>query len=181
MRYCENRTAGAACRHTREGRRMVVCRLSARYHGIPPESPTDCLSISPGAASRSGWRARVAFREEPTMSRAIGLGCLLALLAGQAAIVSADGKGPEPLTKEERARLEGEATRLSREGFDLHGAGRYAEAVKRMEQVLAIVRRLYPAEAFPGGHPHLAQSLNHPGPALRCVGRAGQRVARGAA
>src|SRR5262249_1741719 len=111
------------------------------------------------------------------MSRFALLGCLLALLAGLAIVVSADGKEPEPLTKEERARLETEATKLNDDGIELYRDGRYAEAVHRLEQALAVRERLYPKQDFPAGHLDLAASLNNLGIALQSLGRYDRAVA----
>src|SRR5262245_50441042 len=105
------------------------------------------------------------------------VGCLLTVLIGPGAIPAQEDK-PKPLTPEERARLEMEAFQLNQEGSDLYRAGRFAEAVKRMEAALAARKRLYPHGEFPDGHPELAMSLNNLGSVLQSLGRAAQALPR---
>src|SRR5690349_1990409 len=103
------------------------------------------------------------------MTRACILWCLVGLLGLLAPSAWADDAAQE-LTPTRRAELEKESLRLNQEGMQLYRAGRFAEAVQRMQEALAMTQKLYPAARYPAGHPHLAGSLNNLGGVLQAMG-----------
>jgi CHAT domain-containing protein/tetratricopeptide (TPR) repeat protein len=108
-------------------------------------------------------------------SQIIGVGLmLLAVLAcgpGAPATRADDKSKAEELTPAQREQLEREVKRLTEEMDNQYKAGRYAEAAKLAEHVLAVNKRLYPPEQYPDGHSDLAQSLNNLGFLLKARGR----------
>jgi CHAT domain-containing protein/tetratricopeptide (TPR) repeat protein len=89
------------------------------------------------------------------------------LCLGASAASGQSGPLKEGLTADQRRKLEQEARQLNELGVRHHQAGRLDEALKLVEKALQICRRLYPAERFPDGHPHLAASLENLGTLLQ--------------
>jgi tetratricopeptide (TPR) repeat protein/CHAT domain-containing protein len=116
--------------------------------------------------------------QEPLNRRWGGLAAVLALgaLVGAISLRAADPAGPSPLTEEERSRLEKHAAELDERADHLYQQGQYAEAIKAMEQALAMRQRLYPTDQYPQGHPDLATSLNNLGFLLKAQGKYGQAL-----
>jgi CHAT domain-containing protein/tetratricopeptide (TPR) repeat protein len=95
---------------------------------------------------------------------------LTAILLGLATgAVGARETAPD-LTPEQRARMQEQATEWAREAAGHSLAGRPAEALRLLRQVLEINKRLYPADQFPDGHADLAFSLNNVGYILLALG-----------
>lgn len=70
---------------------------------------------------------------------------------------------PKKLTDEERKELAAKYSERETDGFKAYKAGRPADAVKAVEEALAIGRRLYPAAEYPDGHRELATTLTNLG------------------
>jgi CHAT domain-containing protein/Tfp pilus assembly protein PilF len=104
-----------------------------------------------------------------------GSGVVLVLLAGCLGRAAAEDP-PKELTSEERARLEKQAVELNGRGVALHEQGRYPEALKVMQEALAVRRQLYPATRYPQGHPNLAASLSWVGTLLQEQGEYGKAL-----
>ena len=60
---------------------------------------------------------------------------------------------PPILTPEEQ-KLAGEAMRLHREGGELYGRGKAADAVAKMRQALEMYQKLFPAAKYPTDTPN---------------------------
>jgi CHAT domain-containing protein/Tfp pilus assembly protein PilF len=98
----------------------------------------------------------------------------LAVLAGAAPLRAADPAAPAPLSAEERSRLEKQVADLNERAGEQRQQGHHAEAARLLEQVLALHRRLYPADQFPQGRPDLATTLGNLGIVLAEQGQYGR-------
>src|SRR5258707_12431523 len=83
----------------------------------------------------------------------------LALAAGIVSPLHAQEPKPPELTPEERQKLAISAIKLNPEGVEPNQQGKYAEAVRKLDQTLAIRRTLFPVSSYPDGHPSLVHSL----------------------
>jgi tetratricopeptide (TPR) repeat protein len=72
----------------------------------------------------------------------------------------------QELSAAHRAGLEQEAAKLQEKGDALYRQGRYEEAIRLVRDALAMRRKLYSENPFPGGHPALTESLNNLGELL---------------
>src|SRR5262245_29967238 len=118
-------------------------------------------------------------RGNSTLRRALFLVVGLALLAcGWAASggrAAAQGPGEkQEVTAEERSRLRKEARQLNERGLTLYQQGRFVEAVRVLEQVLALRQKVYPPGLYPEGHSELASSLTNLGVLLQKRGEYAQ-------
>jgi CHAT domain-containing protein len=93
------------------------------------------------------------------------------LLAGLVVLLATRPFAGEPLTPEERGRLDAEAEKTYGDFWRLYQQGRMPEALDRAERLLALNRQLYPKEQFPDGHLALASSLSNMGNVLKWLGR----------
>jgi CHAT domain-containing protein/tetratricopeptide (TPR) repeat protein len=93
--------------------------------------------------------------------RGVVLG-VLALLAACPRRAMAEDPPKEP-TPEERARLEKQVKELDGRAHALYRQRRYPDAMKLSQEALATLRKLYPKERNPQGHPDLARALYHLG------------------
>lgn len=76
----------------------------------------------------------------------------------------------------EKANLAAEAATLNREGMQFYQQGKFAAATEKMRQSLDMFRKLYPASAYPDGHPDLAGALHNLGLVIRAMGQAEQAL-----
>jgi CHAT domain-containing protein/tetratricopeptide (TPR) repeat protein len=96
--------------------------------------------------------------------------------AARAQPVPGDG-GPALKAQAPRPAADPQAIRakikvLHAEAGRLYKEGKLAHTVPLAEQVLALLRKLYPAARYPAGHPELAVGLNNLGMALKAAGQA---------
>jgi CHAT domain-containing protein/Tfp pilus assembly protein PilF len=100
------------------------------------------------------------------------LGCCLFLLVLSPAPAARAQPLPhqDELNPEQQRKLEKEAWELNGRGLKLYQQGRLQEARKACERSLQILRRLYPPERFPDGHPDLATTLSNLGSLLKDCG-----------
>jgi CHAT domain-containing protein len=85
-------------------------------------------------------------------------GLLLGLAAGSARSQPVLLK--EELTAQERQKLEKEALALARQGAQRYQEGRLDDAVQLWARVVENLRRVYPPDRSPNGHPDLANGLD---------------------
>jgi CHAT domain-containing protein/tetratricopeptide (TPR) repeat protein len=100
------------------------------------------------------------------MARLTTLLPLLLALAGPAA-ARAQPLPPEADTQGLRAKIKA----LHAQAERLYQEGKLAHTVPLAEQVLALLRQLYPPGRYPAGHPDLAVGLNNLGMALKAAGQ----------
>jgi CHAT domain-containing protein/Flp pilus assembly protein TadD len=112
--------------------------------------------------------------------RSLVVRCMSSLLLGWLlAAVPGAVRAAEPideLTPAQREQLQKDAAKLNEQAVQLYSEGKYTEAARRLEQALAMRRRLYPAKDFPRGHPDLATSLNNLGALLQAQGEYGKAL-----
>jgi CHAT domain-containing protein len=89
------------------------------------------------------------------MTRWVTAVAVLALAA------SAQAAAPPDARTLARFRKIEEAIRLNLRGVGLYQAGKWAEAIRVLADVLRRRDELYPKERYPQGHPELAQSINN--------------------
>jgi CHAT domain-containing protein len=82
----------------------------------------------------------------------------------------ADDK-PGDLTPERRRELEKKAADLRQRGLALSRQGKQREALEAFSEHLDVCRQLYPASAYPNGHPELTASLQRLAAVFANVGR----------
>lgn len=99
---------------------------------------------------------------------------LFGLLVSSASGAIRAADDPKELTPAERTELEKKAKALQEEGGRLGAEGKYTEAMRAMQQALAIRQRLYPPSRFPDGHSDLAESIADLGALLKMSGDLGQ-------
>jgi tetratricopeptide (TPR) repeat protein len=102
---------------------------------------------------------------------------LVLLAAAGGPLGSLAGEEPkQDLTPQQRQDLEQRSAALNEEAIELYRAGRYVKAAELSEQALAMDQKLYPADRYPQGHPHLSRSLNNLGGLLRAQGEYGRAL-----
>jgi CHAT domain-containing protein/tetratricopeptide (TPR) repeat protein len=84
---------------------------------------------------------------------------------------------PADLTPSQRREVARAARGLSKEMVQLYRAQRYAEAARLGEQLLGLLRRLYPQARYPQGHPLLAGTLDVLGLLCKSQGKDSQALA----
>src|SRR5262245_4459359 len=75
--------------------------------------------------------------------------------------------------EDRRQELKARAAELNQEGIRLYRRGEYAAASKQFEQVLDMLRALYPPEDYPRGHKDLATNIDNLATLLRMRGESG--------
>ncbi len=89
----------------------------------------------------------------------------VAVLAGGSA--AAQDPPKPPAAAEDRTALVAEDRELSRRALQEYSRGNHAEAVTLLRRALAIVQKLYPKDAHPGGHVDLARGHGNLGQVLQ--------------
>src|SRR6476620_3672591 len=99
-----------------------------------------------------------------------GLTIVFVAVALVALPTAADDR-PQKLTPQERKELEAKRVELNTAAIKAFGEGKYPEAQKAFEDALAVARRLYPKDEFPGGHANLAVNLSNLAMLLQAQGK----------